>query len=173
MALRQKGDYWYGDGPADVWDYFVWWTRDALDKVAHRKQAVCSCGHRVFMLLLDEEHMVAERVCVECDAEHRMLDDAMLEDGEHPSIAVQEGRVGDDALDEETQPEEECDPEEFLCICGCDEFEIVGVTAPFPENPDSAKWFYLGVRCVECGCLGCCAEWLVRYNDHKELLALL
>ena len=164
MALRQEGDYWYGDDPADVWDYFVQWTRGKpfVDEVTRWKQAVCGCGHLVFHLFIDEEEQTADRVCAECGAEHRILYDP-------------EDVTGDPAIDEHLRREaEECDPAEFLCLCGLDEFEVFGVTAPFPDRPRSAKWFYLGVRCVGCGCLGRCTEpWLERYNDADRLLALL
>jgi hypothetical protein len=164
MPLRQQGDYWYGDGPADVWEYFVQLTRGKpfVDEVTHWKQARCSCGHLVFNLFVDEESQIADRVCAECGAEHRILNDP-------------EDVTGNPELDENIRRQaEECDPAEFLCICELDEFEVLGVTAPFPDRPGSAKWFYLGVRCVGCGCLGRCTEaWLERYNDAERLLALL
>src|SRR5262249_19098524 len=77
MALHQEGDYSYGDGPADVWDYFVRLTRGKpfVDEVKHWKQAVCPCGRSVFYLLVDEESQTADRVCTACEAEHRILYD--------------------------------------------------------------------------------------------------
>jgi hypothetical protein len=155
MALRRKGQYWYGETPSDVWDYFVQWTRDKpfVDEVTHWKQAVCPCGNATFNLFLHEGAGIALRVCGECGAEYRMLD--------HPDDARMRGG-------------EEPDPPEFLCICECDEFEVIGVTAPFhPARPDTAKWFYLGVRCTECGCLGCCYESLERYLNSRQLLELV
>jgi hypothetical protein len=46
VALPLEGDYWYGDGPVDVWDYFVRLTRGKpfVDEVTHREQAACPCG---------------------------------------------------------------------------------------------------------------------------------
>jgi hypothetical protein len=61
----------------------------------------------------------------------------------------------------------------FECVCSGEEFEVVGVTAPFGGTGDSAKWFYLGLRCTHCGCLGCYADWIPRYLDHAAYLAML
>ena len=160
MALRQKGDYWYGDGPSDVWDYFVWWTRSSVEPVKHWKQAICRCGHTRFEVDYDEEEAYLLRRCTECGAEHEMF-----KEEEPPFVPA----PGEEELAEISDP----DPEPVLCICGRDEFEVVGVTAPFQSDPDSAKWFYLGLRCVHCGCLGCYADWIPRYNDYKAFLAML
>jgi hypothetical protein len=154
VALRQQGQYWYGDGPADVWDYFVWWTRNSPEPVKHWRQAVCKCGHTRFEVEFDEEEHYLLRRCTECHAEAVMFAD---EFADVPSAA--------DAA--------EPDPMPLECLCGRDEFEVVGVTAPFMEAPNSAKWFYLGLRCTHCGCLGCYADWLPRYNDHVAFLAML
>src|SRR5262249_59496861 len=124
-----------------------------VDEGTHGKQAVRHGGTAPSNLFLQEEGGIGLRVGGECGAEYGMLDppdDARLRGGEEP------------------------DPPEFLCICECDEFEVIGVTAPFhPARPDTAKWFYLGVRCTECGCLGCCYESLERYLDYRQLLELV
>ena len=162
MALQQRGKNWYGDGPDDVWAYFVWWTRDSVEPVKHWKQAVCQCGNVVFEVMLDEDAGFAERHCTRCKAAHRML-----HEGEQTTCA-------DPEVDEELRrAEAECDPEVCVCLCEGEEFEVVGVTAPFQGDSDSAKWFYLGLRCVDCGCLGSYASWLERYNDNRALLAML
>lgn len=154
MALRQQGDHWYGDGPADVWDYFVWWTRDSAEPVNHWRQAVCPCGHARFEVEHDEDEQYLLRRCTGCDAEVVMFAD------EFADVPLP---------DDPTEP----DPELIECVCARDEFEVVGVTAPFQASPGSAKWFYLGLRCVHCGCLGCYAEWIPRYNDQAAFLSML
>jgi hypothetical protein len=162
VALQQRGTYWYGDGPEDVWGYFVQQTRNDTEPANHWKQAVCPCGGTAFRVNLDEEAGFAERVCTACQARHRMLDE-----GKQPPC-------GDPEVDEALrQAEEECDPEPCVCLCEQEEFEVVGVTSPFQAGADSAKWFYLGLRCVDCGCLGCYASWLERHNDYRALLAML
>ena len=162
MPLRQDGDYWYGDGPEDVWDYFVLY-HGTTDPVGNWKQAVCGCGSTCFNILLDRDGEDAERICMVCGHLHRILDDPhMLRSS------------GDPQLDEELRmAETESVSSECLCICELDEFEVVGVTSPIPGKPVSANWFYLGLRCVACGCLGCYAEWHERHDDHEQLLALL
>jgi hypothetical protein len=41
MALRHKGEYCYGESPSDIWDYFVWMSRNYPEPVNHWKQAIC------------------------------------------------------------------------------------------------------------------------------------
>jgi hypothetical protein len=155
MALEERGDYVYGSGPEDVWAWCVRRNRrGGRVPVTHWKQAVCRCGHKAFRVVLsDEDGAFAERTCVQCGHSHEMLkDEAPLPEGY----------------------EDDYEFEECVCVCGGEEFEVVGVTAPFSKrNPDSADWFYLGLRCVGCGCLGVYAYWQERYNDYEELLALL
>jgi hypothetical protein len=155
MALRQDGEYWYGDTPADVWDYFVMVTRDGGEPVRHWRQAVCKCGCVVFKVSGDAEEQFYERFCTRCDI------DVVL--------------FADEFADLPPDPEqEEPDPWPIECICGREEFEVVGVTAPFGEhNPHSAHTFYLGLRCVGCGCLGEYDSWTPRYNDAAAFLAML
>jgi hypothetical protein len=162
MALRRRGEYWYGDGPKDVWKYFVRRDGDCDEPVRHWKQAVCKCGHTGFAVVLlfeddpddpDEraQPQLATRTCVQCGAAHDLL--------------VSEDMEG---LKEEMEYSQEC-----VCFCDGEEYEVIGVTAPRKGSPESAQWFFLGLRCVGCGCLGCYASWLERYNDYRELLALL
>jgi hypothetical protein len=128
--------------------------------VNHWKQAVCyKCGHARFEVDLHFEDdpddttqpgqpQHATRLCVRCREVHDVLDPEGLEDLPH------------------------CQP--AVCLCEGREFEVIGVTTPSSAgNPDSAWWFHLGLRCVGCGCLGEYALWLERYNDWRELLALL
>ncbi|MCI0703186.1 MAG: hypothetical protein L0241_19070 [Planctomycetia bacterium] len=149
MALRRQGDYWYGETPTDVWEYFVWWTRNSCEPVKHWRQAVCECGSGVFELLMSAEEGFHERTCVECGAVHQML-----REGARPRKSPEDAGPA-------------------VCICNHDEFEIVGVTAPFQGDLHSAKWFYLGLRCIHCGCLGCYDDWIPRYLDYKLYLAML
>jgi hypothetical protein len=155
-TLRRRGKYWFGEGSADVWNYFVRRGQEIKIPVNHWKQAICyKCGHTRFEVDLqyaeapndpEAEPEFACRRCVRCDEWFDILDPEGLGDLGWGHSAV--------------------------CVCAGEEFEVVGVTAP-GGNPDSAWWFYLGLRCVRCGCLGCYAMWLERYNDWRELLALM
>lgn len=153
MVLRRKGDYWYGDGPTDVWDYFVRWTRDTVEPVNHWKQAVCKCGHTGFEVDYDPEAGYLLRRCTVCGAEHEMFRKRARRKGAGPGVRT--------------------DPDLIHCVCGRYEFEVLGMTAPFQSDANSARWFYLGLRCVHCGCLGCYADWTPRYRDHQAWLAML
>ncbi len=150
MALRKEGDYHYGDSAADVWAYFVWWTRNSPEPVRHHRQAVCPCGCAAFFVQYDDDTQYLERGCAQCEASTIMF--------EHE-------------WDEPKEKSNDAAPLE--CVCFGEVFEVVGVTAPFTGDTDSAKWFYLGLRCVECGCLGCYADWIPRYNDARAYLAML
>ncbi len=150
MALRQDGDYWYGDGPDDVWAYFVWFTRNSVEPVKHWRQAMCPCGSATFFVEGDEENDRYQRTCGACDAQVVMF-----------------------AKEFTRKKKWRTDLPQMECVCSAEEFEVVGVTAPFAGNPNSARWFYLGLRCVECGCLGCYADWIPRYNDAAAYLDML
>src|SRR5262249_47521384 len=144
MTLEARGKYLYGTGPRDVWSLCVRRNRKVgMTPVTHWKQAVCTassgrprrrCGHKVFRVVLSEEDgAFAQRTCVKCGHAHEMLaeDPPLLEDDEAMELV------------------------ECVCICGKAEFEVVGVTAPRDQrHPNTADWFYLGLRCVGCGCLG-------------------
>jgi hypothetical protein len=163
VVLRQKGDHWYGDGPTDVWEYFVLHTRENEEPVNHWKQVVCECGHAVFEVDRDDEEGCFLRRCVNCGSEHEFLA------GAYPDA---EGFVTAPG-EEELAEVRERDSYLTQCICEGGQFEVVGVTAPFCGFPDSARWFYLGLRCVGCGCLGCYGDKMPRYNDRALLLRLL
>jgi hypothetical protein len=150
VALRHEGEYSYGDSATDVWDYFVWRMRNSPEPPKHWRQVVCPCGGGVFTVAGDEERGQYERTCTECETEVVMF--------EH----------------EFSRPKKPLPDLPLIeCICYGEEFEVVGVTAPFMGEEVSAKWFYLGLRCVECGCLGCYADWIPRYTDAEAYLAML
>jgi hypothetical protein len=150
MALRRDGQYWFGTSVEDVWDYFVMIKRDSPEPPKHWQQAVCPCGNATFLVEGDEEEGQHQRCCVACDAQTVFF------------------------AKEWSKPKKwRNDLPEYECLCGAGEFEVVGVTAPFMGDDHSAKWFYLGLRCIECGCLGCYADWIPRYNDALAYLAML
>ena len=150
MALRHEGEYCYGDSSTDVWDYFVWRMRNSPEPVRHWRQAVCPCGCAVFVVEGDEDGPGYRRTCVECETDVVMFEREWSKPKKLPSdLPVME------------------------CVCSGEEFEVVGATAPFMGDAVSAKWFYLGLRCVGCGCLGEYASWIPRYDDAEAYLAML
>ena len=71
-------------------------------------------------------------------------------------------RFGDDCGWEEAL-QDGADGEEFYCTgCGGDRASVCLGFAGYPEVPglDSVKWFFVGVRCCECGLDEC-------FNDGK------
>jgi hypothetical protein len=66
-----------------------------------------------------------------------------------------------------------------ICACGSTEFSVeckslrcnAGVGyAGYDDDPTGIKWIYVGVRCAQCGVLGCFAEWKVALSDALNLL---
>ena len=150
MALRRKGEYWYGDSAADVWEYFVRINRDSPEPPKHWRQVVCPCGNAAFVVEGVDGETQFQRTCTACDARVVMF-----------------------AKDYSRRKKWRDDLPLIECVCYGEEFEVVGVTAPFMGDEVSAKWFYLGMRCVACGCLGCYADWIPRYTDADAYLAML
>jgi hypothetical protein len=150
VALKRKGNYWYGTSADDVWDYFVWWTRNSPEPVKHWQPAVCPCGGGVFTVTGGVDEGQYQRTCIGCETEVVLF-----------------------AREWSRRKKPRPGLPDLGCICGDFEFEVVGVTAPFQGDEVSAKWFYLGMRCVSCGCLGCYADWIPRHTDARAFLALL
>jgi hypothetical protein len=62
--------------------------------------------------------------------------------------------------------------ERYRCIgCGGEEANVGVGFAGYPENPevDGVKWFYVGVRCVGCGILGCFNEGKVGWGPAVDV----
>src|SRR5258708_1727350 len=103
MALVKRGDYWYGDGQADVRTELLRYSKLNAYVAHHFADAVCQCGGRVFRLRLDDIQGAAVRLCVACKDEHPIGDSAGYLEG--------------------------ANLESRQCLCGRDGFEItVGVS---------------------------------------------
>src|SRR5437868_7896409 len=102
MALQKRGEWWYSDSQADIRDEILRYSQSVTYLAHHYANAVCTCGGKVFSLLLDCTQGAAVRVCAGCKAEQPIGD-------------------SDEYL-------EEAELEEAACACGEDKFEItVGV----------------------------------------------
>ncbi|MFN3653602.1 MAG: hypothetical protein ACK47B_28825 [Armatimonadota bacterium] len=144
MALRQRGEYSYGDAQADIRTYLLEYS-DANAYVAeHFADAKCNCSGGRFRLLVDENVGAAVRICAVCRHEHPIGD-------------------SEDYL-------EEADLEEAECLCGTEEFEITVGVALYRESED-VKWLYLGLRCPKCRLVGCYGDWKNEYENYRELLS--
>src|SRR3954470_21502677 len=88
MALRKRGDWWYGDSQADIRDELIRVGTLSTYIPSQFADAVCACGGRTFRLRLDEDAGAAVRVCTKstCSLAHPIgdsvgyLDDAELQD---------------------------------------------------------------------------------------------
>lgn len=143
MALKERDGYWYGDSQADLREELLRYSEKNGYVIHHFADAVCECGNRNLLLLMDELQGVAVRVCPVCEHGHPMGD-------------------SEEYLDEAELEQREC-----LCFEGV--FEItVGVS--LYEDSEDVRWLYVGCRCVACGCLGCYGDWKNEYIGYRELL---
>ena len=143
--MRKRGKWRYGDSQADIRAEIVRYSKENGYLAGQFADAVCSCGGRVFGLLLDDEAGVASRVCVACDAEA------------HP--------IGDSAEFMDEAEEEEC-----ACPCGEEAFEITVGVSLYADSED-VRWLYVGCRCPACKLTAVYGDWKNEFNGYRELLA--
>lgn len=139
MALRQRGQYWYGDSTADIREILGHPYHGVLP-CTHFADVVCECGGRVFDLLIDDEYRQADFPCLSCERNYlfHLADD----DGSYD---------GDPKADTEFR------------ACPCDNnpncrFEIV-VGVCLSEGSDVPRQVSIGCRCTKCGLTGSYADW--------------
>ena len=139
--VKRKGNF-FGDSQSDIPELLKMYS-NAGDPTEHYQDAICTCGHNLFRLAVDDNEGAAIRLCVSCGNQHPIGDSLeFLEDAEL----------------------EECE-----CPCGQSSFEItVGVALYFGSN--DVKWLYLGCRCPHCGLTACYADWANEYEGYAELL---
>ena len=144
MALKKRGKFEYGDSQADLREAVLRYSRDNGYPAVHFADAVCSCGGRVFALLLDDTQGAAMRTCRDCGADHPIGDSGeYLEDAEL---------------------------EECACPCGGEAFEITAGVALYEDSAD-VRWLYVGCRCPKCGLAAVYGDWKNEFNGYEELLA--
>jgi hypothetical protein len=144
MALKKRGKYWYGDAQADISAEILRYSKANAYVAQHFADATCTCGNKVFRLVLDDTEGAAVRFCVACDHEHPIGDsDEYLEDAEL---------------------------EDRECVCGKDEFEITVGVSLYTDSED-VRWLYLGCRCPGCGLTGVYGDWKNEFIGYRELLA--
>jgi hypothetical protein len=143
MSIDRSGQWWKGTESSDVREYLLAYAEDAY-QVHEFRLAKCSCGSEIFNLAADDVSGVAKRTCVSCNSEHFICDS------------------------EEFWTDAE--PEELACIeCGSKQANI-GVGFSLYDHGHDVRWLYVGVRCVECGVLGCFAGWKVAYSPSLDLI---
>ncbi len=61
-------------------------------------------------------------------------------------------------------------PVKYKCIeCGSSTANM-GVGFSLYGDDGEIRWLYVGVRCTECGVLGCFAGWKIAYSPSKQLM---
>jgi hypothetical protein len=145
-VLTKKDNEWYGTCGKDVWFVLVDETEGF---VSDYRFARCKCGNTTFEVGLtyaDREYV--SRICTKCTREHWMLDE-------------------DEVAAEEI--------ERCRCDCGGEAFEVMAAIHPWYEpgqvEPTPNEWaFYLGLRCVGCGWIGCHSEGFFEDDDPAAWL---
>jgi ferredoxin-like protein FixX len=142
MAIDDSGEWWTGTSRYDIEHYLAASTQAEEVYAATVFHAViCSCSSNLFLLARAGD--LTRRTCVHCGQVRYICRDGDLT---HWEEAVRENEL-----------------HSYRCI-GC-EGNVANISlgfAGYVENPelDAVKWFYVGVRCCECGILGC-------FNDGK------
>lgn len=128
--IKRRRKWWTGTEASDVGEYLAAYTRDGYP--ADRfEQSRCVCGGSVFRLAVDDEEGCAERTCTAC--------------GLRAFIGGSEDVADESSLVPTTCPNTH------------GTFEIV---VGFSHREDATvKWITVGIRCTECGVLGCPVEW--------------
>ena len=143
MSIVTSGKWWVGSEPADVREFLSAYSEDSY-LIDQYRQSKCGCGSLRFQLEADDNEGVARRTCAKCGKQHFICDS------------------------EEFWAD--ADPQHWACI-ECDSTTCnIGVGfAQYPDSATSIKWIYIGVRCSDCGILGCFAGWKVGQDDVAHL----
>jgi hypothetical protein len=150
LAIDKSGTWWVGSDTSDIESYLIAFTEppDGGYSVAAYRAIRCKCGGDPF--ILERALDIARRSCPSCGAE---------------SYTCRSAGDWEEAADEEK-------PETFECVeCKCAQANIGVGFAPYQGSPelDAVKWFYVGVRCVDCGVLGCFADGKVGWGPAAEV----
>jgi len=140
MAVDDSGQWWVGSEPADIQTFLEAFTQSEGGYPATSFRLVrCLCGSELFRL--ERASDVTRRTCVSCG---------------HGKFICREAEDWEEA-------EEEAGTEPYSCVeCDAEQANVLIGFAAYEQNPeiDGVKWFYVGVRCADCGVLGC-------FNDGK------
>ena len=143
MTIDTSGRWWLGSDPDDISEYLEAFTEESYP-INEFRLARCDCGGVVFRLEADATEGTARRTCPSCSK------DCFICDSEE---------YWDDS-----------GPDNWQCIdCGHDQTNVrVGFS--LYEDGDDIRWIYVGVRCAQCGVLGCFADWKVGYGPSLQLM---
>ncbi len=143
MGIDTSGKWWVGSRPGDIRAFLEAYTRDAYFSDVFRLSR-CACDSSAFYLEADDDEGAAKRTCTRCEAEHFICDSEAYW--------------------------KEARPEKWACVeCGsliCN----IGVGFSLYADKAAIRWLYIGVRCTECGVLGCFAGWKIGYEPSLQLM---
>ena len=149
MTIDTTGQWWIGSDRADIAEYL---SQIAEYQVREYRAPVCPCSSETFQLDYDAEEGCARRRCTECKAEHFICDSAEYASEAHLT--------------------------RLSCVeCGSERANVGFGFALREERRfvvfrvfSEPKWIYVGVRCADCGVLGCVADWKIDYEPAAHLL---
>ena len=143
VAIDTSGRSWRGESTSDLTEYLQL-AEPGGYRVDRVLPAICGdCASTIFKLRADGDEGGVERTCARCAS--RVL---MLDTGDHW---------------------DDMNPTRIKCPCGGDSFEVSG---GFSLRPDGEiRWVSVGLRCVDDGVLGSCADWKIGYGPTRYLLA--
>jgi hypothetical protein len=149
VAIDDSGAWWVGSEAEDIEPYLRAYTESEGCYVVSAFRLVhCGCGSNRFRL--ERAGEIARRECVACGS--KAFTCRVAEDWE-------------EAVEEEGA-------ESYTCVeCRCEEANIGIGFARYDEAPelDAIKWYYVGVRCVACGILGCFSDGKVGRGPAEEV----
>jgi hypothetical protein len=148
MAIDDSGQWWVGSEAADIQDYLAALTRsDGGYPSTSYRPIQCNCGSVRFTL--DRAGDIARRTCEACGAAKFIC------------------RKREDW--EEAEAEEGAEP--YACVeCGTKEANLtVGFAGYEDPKIDGLKWFFVGVRCVECGVLSCFSDGKIGWGPAHDV----
>ena len=145
MTIDTSDKWWVGDDPEDIHAYLEALTEDeesyAIDAF---RLARCECGGVAFRVEADPNEGTARRTCGTCDKVHFICDSEEYWN--------------------------ESDPQEWQCLeCGADRTNV-GVGFSLYDDGDDVRWLYVGIRCAQCGVLGCYLDWKIGYGPSLHLM---
>lgn len=143
MSITKKDGYSYGENHQDLIEELKQFSAKSYP-IDHSANSVCSCGNDTFSVDLNEEQGVAIRKCIECGAEHVMGDSKKYL---HEAEEIYE----------------------MECLCGNQSFKVTSGVSLY-EKTEDVRWFYIGLLCTECQCMGCYADWKNEFIGYKKLL---
>jgi hypothetical protein len=145
VTIDTSAEWWKGSEPTDLLEYLG--ALEGIYPVDAFSLAKCSCGSMAFRLEFDKSEGVARRTCSRCSQTHFICDSE-----EYWS---------------------EAEPQTWQCV-GCSSRDSnIGVGFSLYEPDGDVRWLYVGVRCADCGILGCYADWKVGYGPSNHLIGLV